>query len=154
MNGTTHFFFGITTAATIMIAGSANEAFLFGSAIGSLLPDIDHQNSTIGKAVPFISKPLHNLLGHRTITHAPFLLTILCFVLPINQSMNGLLFGCLGHLLLDFLTRDGLPLLYPFTKEKQALMKFRSGSAWSKFFTFLLAATFFIAILCIKKASS
>ena len=39
-------------------------------AASSLLPDIDMSRSTIGRLLPFISKPIENRFAHRTITHS------------------------------------------------------------------------------------
>ena len=54
------------------------------TAIFGLLPDIDSHTSTIGRAFPFISKPLESRFGHRTITHSLFslaLISLLTFLL-------------------------------------------------------------------------
>lgn len=80
MNGTTHRLGGLAVGAgiaaiTIGIGGenlSAVEqtvSFIAGSAIGSLLPDIDHEGSLIGRKVKLVSKAVRKVAGHRGATH-------------------------------------------------------------------------------------
>lgn len=83
-------------------------------AVGGLLPDLDHPQSKMGRALPFISYPLNALFGHRGGTHS-FLFALLCaFPLFVVDLWLGLAvcFGVLSHLLGDFLT-GGVPALYP-----------------------------------------
>lgn len=86
--------------------------------IASLIPDIDTPRSTVGRLVPFVSYPL-SLAGHRSITHSlagGVLLAIPVLIAQEYASMNFLfpfLIGYLSHLLLDLLTPQGCPLLWP-----------------------------------------
>lgn len=86
--------------------------------IASLIPDIDTPRSTFGRIFPFISYPL-SLGGHRSITHSlagTALLTVPVLVLQGYLNMNLLipfLIGYLSHLLLDLLTPQGCPILWP-----------------------------------------
>lgn len=109
------------------------------SIIGSLLPDIDHTNSTMGKKHKIISKIINVLCGHRGMTHAPLFLSIiialLCFlarVLPdftqlyAITAVFGLAVGFASHLLLDIITINGIPLFYPFSKKHVSIARFRS----------------------------
>jgi membrane-bound metal-dependent hydrolase YbcI (DUF457 family) len=56
---------------------SLTNIALFGSMavaasyFGGLLPDIDRSSSIIGQRVPFISKPLESIFGHRGLIHDP-----------------------------------------------------------------------------------
>jgi inner membrane protein len=50
----------------------ANPIFISVTILGSLLPDIDHTKSWIGKSVYPIAKWLSRNYGHRTITHSIF----------------------------------------------------------------------------------
>ncbi|VEB43121.1 Inner membrane protein ydjM [Chromobacterium violaceum] len=43
---------------------------LAGGLAGSLLPDIDHPKSWLGRRIPFLSRPISYLFGHRGITHS------------------------------------------------------------------------------------
>lgn len=122
MLGKSHLFFGaVTSVATIVylhtnttaLPGYGTAFCLFGGAlVGSLLPDIDLPTSTLGKHIRPISTFLNRTIGHRTWTHDMVFLAILCALsyhyLPLTA---GIWFGVFGHLFLDGLTINGLPLV-------------------------------------------
>ena len=92
--------------------------------VASLLPDIDHTRSTVGKIVYPLAKWINRRYGHRTITHGMpcfALLTILSGV--IERTFFGHLewtaifsLGYFSHLVLDMFTLQGVPLMYPFSR--------------------------------------
>lgn len=80
MNGATHRIGGMATGAAIpavmTLIGSGNQlstpqvcSIIAGAAIGSLLPDIDHQGSLIGRKVKLVSTAVRKMAGHRGATH-------------------------------------------------------------------------------------
>lgn len=87
--------------------------------IGASLPDIDHPSSFIGRKLSFISKPISIFFGHRGITHSfvPPALSIL-FAGVNNEPYLWLVFGYLMHLVGDFLTDSGIPLLWPLSTKR------------------------------------
>lgn len=105
------------------------SSLLAGSFIGSVLPDIDHPNSFIGRKLKISSFIINKLFGHRGITHTlifsiviPLIIAVIAFygLDGLAQSMMmyfsiGLFVGILSHLILDAMTKSGVPLLYPFT---------------------------------------
>jgi len=119
----------------------ANPIFIGVTFIGSLLPDIDHTKSWIGKAVYPIAKWLSRNYGHRTITHSIFfLMGIYIISLFIEKNFREdysistiLFFSILSHLIFDMVTLAGIPLFYPFYKNPCVLpanpeMRIRSGN--------------------------
>lgn len=111
-----------------------------GAALGSLLPDLDHPNSRIGRRLPSLSKITYNAFGHRGFTHTLFALILFVtglfflgkiipneFMLLYPSLVIGLASGYASHLLLDALTMSGIPLLYPIVKRPFRLAKMRSG---------------------------
>lgn len=102
--------------------------------VGSLLPDIDHPNSILGRRLPFISKPIHKYFGHRGLTHS---ICFLCITLFLPTAFNypfigvGLCVGTLSHIILDFIcVGSGVALFYPMYKPRIYLFhknKFRKG---------------------------
>ena len=76
--------------------------------LGSLLPDIDHKYSTLGK---YFYLPVR----HRTWTHS------IWFVLPFlwlgtkNRFMFWMALGIILHILLDSFSASGVSFFYPFT---------------------------------------
>jgi len=123
-----HLFLALLPAEMIglNLTGGAQSLFLFGAALGSLLPDIDEPRSYIGMKFPYLSIPL-KLFGikHRTITHSIWF--ILLFLIPglmlNNFFLLGLSLGVFMHLIGDMLTKGGVPLFYPLTKHYRLLPK-------------------------------
>jgi inner membrane protein len=112
-------------------ATSINTITLVG--IGSLLPDIDHPKSTIGRLLLPISIPINKKIGHRTLTHS------LIVWFPLN--ILGLYFykplffismGAISHLVLDCWNVSGIMLFYPYSEKIFVLAgrdyRIRSGS--------------------------
>lgn len=120
------------------------------AAIGGLLPDLDHPESTLGRRIPFISLPLSALFGHRGMTHGLLatvgLLAILFAVtaMPNYTTFRALVaplcIGYLSHLLGDSLTPSGIPLLWPH-KRTYSFRLFRTRSWQETVFTALFTFT-------------
>ena len=92
--------------------------------IASLLPDIDHPKSILGRAVKPLSRWINRHYGHRTITHSAFVLVLSTLIFSLFEkviagktSLSTIFFySYLSHLLFDMMTLQGIPLLYPFFK--------------------------------------
>ena len=98
---------------------------------GSLLPDIDHPHSWVGRRVRVISRPLAATIGHRGFTHS-MLAVIGCGLLLHWQGLgrgivDPLIVGYLSHLAADFLTSSGLRLAWPL-RRRYALPLCKTGS--------------------------
>ncbi len=79
--------------------------------LGTLLPDIDLQGSTITRLLHF-----HLPITHRTWTHAiwiPLLIFIASLKIPV---LLGLTLGYMAHLICDAFSSQGICFLYPFTQ--------------------------------------
>lgn len=150
MNGGTHKLAGVCTG---VIASSflLNEPYttekilltgvlVGGSILGSLIPDIDHKQSKIGKKMKITSFIINKLCKHRGITHTPLLYMILSLILLLPTILSGnflntfyfnlffgIFIGIISHLFLDSLTISGIPLLYPFTKKKFHLFSYSTN---------------------------
>lgn len=144
----------------------SNSIYLSLCIFCSLLPDIDHTKSVIGKTFYPISKYLYKNYGHRTITHSLtalvplfifFCFTELNLINPYYERTGIdfsliVLFAYLSHLILDMLTVAGIPLFYPFLKNKCVIpanpsLRFRSGNIKSEaialfIFTFVLFTSY------------
>lgn len=112
--------------------------------ISSMLPDIDHTKSPIGKSVYPLARWINRKYGHRTITHGiPFMmvLTIIASAaetvfLNSNHYSTIIAIAYFSHLVFDMMTLQGVPLLYPFSKNPFVLIgspenRIRSGD-WKK----------------------
>lgn len=157
MRGRTHIVAG--AVAWVAFAGasgghySAWSPVLMGSAvIGSLLPDIDHPGSVIGKKILPVSLLLSGIFGHRGITHS--LLAVIGLtvgiILLMKENPGGIdgaaiavaaATGYLSHLLLDWLTPSGIPLLYPAQRMFRAPVTIQTGGAGEVLFAVVILLT-------------
>lgn len=153
-----------TQEPTTMLMGAL---FVAGSALGSIMPDIDHRGSFIGRRMKLTaltfsiaggaSKGVNRLLGnsnknggtiisHRGITHTPILtiaiVSALLFISNLLPGISSSLFsymsigfglGILSHILLDSITKGGVPLLYPFTSKKFSFLPLKTGGMLENF---------------------
>jgi len=101
--------------------------------LGSLLPDIDHPKSWVGKRVWPLSLVCAKLFGHRGMTHS-LIAVAACAALVLDGRMPlpitaPLVVGYLSHLVADLLTPGGLRLAWPM-KGTWSLPLCRTGSAF------------------------
>ncbi|WP_284155523.1 metal-dependent hydrolase [Sulfuricystis multivorans] len=144
----THVAFGAASALLTIKWLNVHESrtvlmFLAGGAIGSLLPDIDHPKSWLGRRIPFISIPLSNLVGHRGITHSMIALIVVqsivlaaiaylratqdrAFAAPFLIAAG---IGYASHLVADWMSNTGIPLLWPNRDRFAAPITLQTGSA-------------------------
>ena len=96
-----------------------------GLAVGAaLLPDIDHPKTLIGSLLKPLSQSINRRYGHRTITHSGVTLAVLTLAVAIIEKLSSgansmalvFFFAYFSHLMLDMMTLQGVPLLYPITK--------------------------------------
>lgn len=136
----------VTSALLIKHTNLSEQALLLvpvillTATIGSLLPDIDHPNSILGRRFKPISHIVNKLFGHRGATHtlmAWIVVTIALFggnlflpesLQPLGMAgVLGTSTGYLNHLLLDSLTPAGIPLMAPFNRKKFRLARIPTG---------------------------
>ena len=133
MNGKTHLIAGAVLAAGIINFIDFDIGITVGILIGSLLPDVDAEHSTINRLCPplsFVYKKFHKLsfstrgnlylwTRHRgALMHSIWTLVAIFALSMITPSqikigMYGLALGVFSHHLLDMLTPQGLRWLYP-----------------------------------------
>jgi inner membrane protein len=100
MLGKTHLGGGILTSLLLCNGDIVSSVWLI---IGSILPDVDHPGSMIGKNVPLLPK----LLRHRGFTHS------ILFSILISLFNVWLGIGSLVHIVMDMMTKQGVELFYP-----------------------------------------
>jgi len=102
-------------------------SFVVTATLTSMLPDIDHPKSTVGKRFPIISNILFRTVGHRTLTHSIFfMLVVSSIVFPIHKNIGaGLFIGIGSHILLDTLKpfSKGCAIFYPFSKKRVGFLR-------------------------------
>lgn len=112
---------------------------LSGGIAGSYLPDIDHPKSAFGSRVLPLSLPISAIFGHRGITHSLIAVVAMSGLLWwVFQHVNweqgisvpvlvGIAVGYLSHLLGDWLTNSGVPLLWPSKRRFVSPLKLCTG---------------------------
>lgn len=119
MTGKTHIIGGVAASLAFAQITNYEPVLLLGAGVvGSLIPDICHGSSKIGRALPILSKLINGLFGHRTFTHSLLFLVIIAVLLnnfmPIEAISAGLLVGMASHIVLDMATKRGVKLFFPF----------------------------------------
>lgn len=155
MLGREHLAYGITLGITLtMVMEDINPVMMIGgTAIGSLIADIDNPKSTIGHLFPILSKLINKLFGHRKLFHD---IAIICplgiFLIFKYAALNGIIIGYWSHLLLDSMTIQGIPCL--LNKKNFHLLppklRFKSNSITAKIVTILLILLTFVLAFIYK----
>jgi len=138
MTGRTHdaiAFASLVTIAALNPPANLNvataTAAIVGNIIGATLPDIDQSTNRLWDFLPgrdYLGKLLRPLfLGHRNLTHSLLGVFLvyhgLGFILPrilnpvyveIDVIYISMMIGYVSHLVGDAITKEGLPLLFPF----------------------------------------
>jgi inner membrane protein len=127
----------------ILLFFNINLFFIIIFLIASLLPDIDHPGSKLGKRFKF----LNMFFQHRGFFHsliAMVLFTFLISLINFNLAMAFFL-GYILHLLLDSFTKSGIYIFYPFSLKKSK-GKLKVGSL-AETFIFIILLIIIIAML-------
>lgn len=107
-------------AAPVLHLSPVDPVYLGLAVAGSLLPDIDHPQSWVGRRAQPLSTVFAALLGHRGITHSAVAVVVLVALLVHAGSRRGaasaLAVGYLSHLAADMLTPRGLRLAWPLRR--------------------------------------
>ena len=121
MRGTQHLLYGTATTLAFYLGFrepgnfdfvdlTNSLIFIGGGVVGSVLPDIDTKPSIVSNIFPLCHALLAKIgIKHRKYTHDLGLFICMMFLfLPIYPQILGLSIGCLSHLLLDGLTKEGI----------------------------------------------
>ena len=118
-------------AAPLLHLSPVDPAYLGLAVAGSLLPDVDHPNSWIGRRSRPVSTAIAAALGHRGLTHSAVavagLVALLLHAGCRQAEVSALAVGYLSHLGADMLTPRGLRLAWPL-KKTWGLPLCRTGS--------------------------
>jgi inner membrane protein len=118
-------------SAPLVHAAPFQPAYLALAVAGSLLPDLDHPRSWVGRRTWPVSAWLAALAGHRGITHSALavcgLVALLLHSGYRRGAVSALVVGYLSHLAADMLTPQGLRLAWPL-RRTWALPLCRTGS--------------------------
>lgn len=134
MMAPTHLVFGVTTAFGLSHWGllEASVPVFAAAGLGALLPDIDHPGSVVGRRLWLVSIPVAMLFGHRGITHsliaAAAMSAAIAWQIGAQPWIAALAIGYLTHLIGDWLTPSGVPLLWPDRRKFASPVGFKTNS--------------------------
>ncbi len=102
--------------ATYLFEPSNPALFLGATALGALLPDLDHSRSFISQQAPWLSSIVSFFTTHRGFTHSLYATTLLFIIAALLQRYYpsyaiiflGLAFGQMLHILGDAMTKSGI----------------------------------------------
>ena len=135
MTAATHYAF----SCLVCTAAGVPAPTAFAASAISLLPDIDHPESMIGRLCPSLSRWIMRRWGHRTVTHSLFAvlavaiallpLLPLSFLSPFSKGGAGggfslamlyaaLLLAFSSHIFIDLFNRAGVKLFAPVTQKE------------------------------------
>ena len=86
----------------------------------SIFPDIDEPKSKIGRKNKILSHLINFIFGHRGIFHTIYIPLMLFFIFYNLSRMVAIasFLGCISHLFMDSLTRQGIKPLFPITSKR------------------------------------
>lgn len=115
MTAPTHVAFAVMIAAMSDVGLGAATA----CALGGLMPDIDHPQSSLGRLFWFLSVPINNRWGHRGLIHSVLFWSIPLIIGIVSGSkiLQWLCIGCISHGVLDCLNVSGVRLFLPFSNQ-------------------------------------
>ncbi len=158
MKGTTHFVGGLTagiaTASALGLTPGQTIITAAASGLGGLIPDIDHESSTITKKTSIAGWAISRAFEHRGILHTPIayivINSILCMLFRnINEELiiTGMFIGEVSHLVLDSLNKVGIMWLWPISKKRFNILSVRSGGIADKITQIVCMVVVFMLIL-------
>ncbi|TDM02535.1 metal-dependent hydrolase [Macrococcus carouselicus] len=135
MTGKTHLAFGILLGTSYALKTTtdlgASIAMIATTAGFSLLPDICHAGSKIGRHVKLLSHMISFFFGHRTLTHSFFFMGLVAVLLTmLNIDFVYIVCGLIGiasHIILDMLTPRGVALFFPLGVKVASPINFKTG---------------------------
>ncbi|KAF0995185.1 metal-dependent hydrolase [Geobacillus sp. TFV-3] len=105
-------------------------SYTTGLVIGSLLPDIDEPSSYVGRRSFGVARKVKEAFGHRGMTHSLIVWGVLAALVwrdSASPFATGLVLGCLFHIVEDFFSVQGVPLLWPFSSKRWKVPLYRTG---------------------------
>ena len=120
----THLFFALFLALLIFNYYNINLVFILILVLASILPDIDHSKSFIGRKLRPLSWLINFIFGHRKLIHSLFFVLILTLIIKMFSNYYlAFLIGYVSHLFLDLLTKQGLQIFYPLKFKVRGFIK-------------------------------
>lgn len=122
----THLMFGLFLSLLLFSYFNLNPlVFILILVFCSILPDIDHGKSYIGRRLFFISFIIKWIFGHRKLIHSIIFATIIALLIRNFFELYWVPFylGYLSHIFLDALTKQGVYVFYPSSFKIRGFIK-------------------------------
>ena len=174
MTGINHIAGGIAFAG---IFASFSDINIFDSpsdlavtVVFSLMPDIDHPKSILGRVCFPVARYLDRHFGHRTLTHSLvcWLAVVVVFRLVLfvflgskgekdaNELTSNACLAYLSHLIFDMCTKSGIPFFYPFSSARCVIpgnpaMRLTTGELKTELTLFFIFNTLTLTCLPLMK---
>lgn len=142
----THFaggvLFGLTATALFGIRDPATAVALTAlSAASAGVPDLDSDESKLGRKCKWLSGALSRTFGHRGLIHTPCLYILISALfagfVP-SVIILGFLTGVISHLALDSFNRMGIAWAYPFSRRRYHWAEIRTRTPEEDVFRLVL----------------
>lgn len=145
----THLVFGFFVYFLMFGVVADKVWFLIFLLLAVCFVDIDSKKSKFGRKIFF--RPLQLFVKHRGGLHTLFVgLIISGFIFSIYRVAGvGFFVGYVSHLFLDFTTKQGIMLFWPFSKKRVGLGVRTGGLIEDVLFVLLLLADIYLAYLII-----
>lgn len=142
---------GLATASLIGVNDVSEATIIAGAVLGSLIIDIDHTKSFIGRKAPVASHLASAVFKHRGFLHTPLFIVLASMIISAGilfldgpeqswarQFAAGLIPGMLSHIILDTFNKGGISWLWPITKKRYRLLSIKTDSITESAFTLCL----------------
>ncbi|MEK6936543.1 MAG: metal-dependent hydrolase [Nanoarchaeota archaeon] len=118
----THLFFAFLVSIILYHFLNLNPVLIVFVLASSFIPDLDHQNSKIGRKFKTTSFLMNKIFSHRGFFHSILLPIIMyfvfAFILDRKDIALAIFLGISSHLFLDLLTVEGISLFAPFSNKR------------------------------------
>ena len=144
----THLMFGLFLSLLFFSYFDLNPfIFIIVLVFCSILPDIDHGKSWIGRKLRIISWITNFIFGHRKLIHSIIFTTIIAFLIRNFFGLYWVPFylGYLSHIFLDILTKQGVYLFYPSNFKINGFIK-TNGIIEKVFLVFLFVLNLLLTV--------
>ncbi len=143
----------VTGVATAPLSAGA-VIWTVTTTLAAQLPDIDHPNSRLGRALGPLAKVISKLCGgHRGLTHSLIGLLIFYYLADLFTPLPiAVTLGAATHLLGDLMTERGIPIFWPI-KKRFRIASFNTNSKVEKRLIFPLTILAGLAVAVYRVSS-
>lgn len=143
----------ISAALASVVSYPFTISFVTGVTLGSILPDIDHPKSFIGRHSFGLSEIINKKFGHRGITHSLvtwFVLFVFLILFVPSPFTLGVGIGYFLHIFEDYFSISGVPLFLPFDHKRWKCPVYKTSGKVEKII-YIVALSFIVFIFIVDE---